>query len=1530
MFVDAENKTITCKIAYYGPGLSGKTTNFQYLHDHAPIQAGNLISTDIDAERTLHFQFIRNDIPEFKDHRLIFDFHTIPGQSYYLSTRLQLLEGADGIVFVVDSTREAMDENIDSMNDLYENLRKQNIADDIPLCVQFNKQDNPSALPIEQLNPLLNSYMKQSFATSALSGQGIIETMTYITDEVMAYIENQGLESSSSYMAQDSGKPATAESNSLTPIQPNALNTSPVTSAITKNEYWLLTCFSCDSILEVPKAKPGDVFACGNCQQTLQVVDPEMGLTQAPQPVQPASGLEPKTKVEESSYSMQALPDGAGPAGPAPLPPSPGAAPAVPPPPPPSENAEYSLGSVAPDPQAGGSALAQSPQDGSGAQSLNLPQVLPNYTTLSQLDNSLLGQRYILLDQNTNSKVRAMVMSQEASRQPGFKSALDIQVKQATQVHHQNAAHFLGIQMLGEIPVLLSQETEDCESLKDVLDRRKKLSPPQAIDITHKLSLALNEINRRNISHGWVRPECIQIGPSGTVILDDIAVPKLHTYLVREGRGRTAATDYYLAPEHQTGEIGSDERSDIFLLGVLLFRMLTGEGMITGFSAHEALHKLTSGGPKQLRSVNPELSRELDSLCNQMCAIERKDRFQSLEELADLLAKFGGGAKRHTLRATRSHTRSVGPNRSAGVNQHTRTVRKTTTRHQRTASGPDNYNEFERGAGAKSKKPAKRKSSNLFTFILLILLIGCSIWAYDFYQKQEERLQQIRDANQPPPPKTTQPVKPNDKKTDTPTIKKSVVGQIEEKLAAFAKDPKNEALDKEIIALLGKLKQGKRRVQLIDKLKEIRENANTGGTTTKDPKTTDPVAVKDPKADKPNTAKLLQDIDYHLQRKNFGKALIAANLIPNQAVKETQVAKVTQDHKDAKTTLQLSVNGSENLSQINKLLEAPRNVWGVKGDREWADNLLAAAKKRIDAKKQKELDAIEQKKKEEREKQEDLAKQQESEGKLQPPVTLNGLNFKAILADVDVDNALNEGDLKKAQDIVKEIPGSSKEAQAISLKIQLESQAIDVMGKAFKNNRVRFRVKAPFNSREKWDVSGITQSGLELKSPQGSSATTKWAQLDDGERSKLFSAIAAHEMATAKEQAIACVSQLRDNQLGPATIAKNAARKNKYPNEKQLELLISMQRAQELANLVNTALKAHESGDNKSLNKSFRSLKQLTGLEKDADDFIEKLSKFITIPQQEEAHPNSLKDTLDFSDDNDLFAFNQQTGNWKVLAESLKNISADAFIQRSDMKGASRVSVKVLFAEQKGSMNINFRGGVLRMKVAEQKFHLLHGEKATKLVDYPFVPMLPYTIDLWIDSDKIMHVEINQAASQKIAIGQMTDSMSVDIKGNANVTLDDINYKREQTFALPEIDKAKQDMIRTVLGWEPYGGAELHAPVIKLPPWPGSRSGIARTLQAQDKGVEFKMSGSGDVFILIGDREKNNLDGQKIPLPMNSEDIVKVTVTWTGNAMRIETLEPLQASPNVVDITNQTVPRKHLCIESSKTINILEPPVMKR
>lgn len=180
-------REINCKIVYYGPGLSGKTTNLQFVHSKVPATArGDLISLATEADRTLYFDFLPVDVGKIAGFDTKFQLYTVPGQVFYNATRRLVLRGVDGLVFVADSQASKMDENIESLNNMYENLIECGItAEQMPLVFQWNKRDLPDILPVADLATRLNPLGLPSFEAVATTGVGVFDTLKKITKMVL-------------------------------------------------------------------------------------------------------------------------------------------------------------------------------------------------------------------------------------------------------------------------------------------------------------------------------------------------------------------------------------------------------------------------------------------------------------------------------------------------------------------------------------------------------------------------------------------------------------------------------------------------------------------------------------------------------------------------------------------------------------------------------------------------------------------------------------------------------------------------------------------------------------------------------------------------------------------------------------------------------------------------------------------------------------------------------------------------------------------------------------------------------------------------------------------------------------------------------------------------------------------------------------------------------------------------------------------------------------------------------------------------
>ncbi len=187
--VNFTTREITCKIVYYGPGRSGKTTNLQYIYGRVPEgRRGRMVSLATKTDRTLFFDFLPLELGQISGFTTRFQLYTVPGQVYYNATRKLVLQGADGVVFVADSQARQLDENIESLQNLQINLLDNGMdVRDLPVVYQYNKQDLPQDLILSkrELDDALNFRQRPSFQADALSGSGVFETLKGVSELVL-------------------------------------------------------------------------------------------------------------------------------------------------------------------------------------------------------------------------------------------------------------------------------------------------------------------------------------------------------------------------------------------------------------------------------------------------------------------------------------------------------------------------------------------------------------------------------------------------------------------------------------------------------------------------------------------------------------------------------------------------------------------------------------------------------------------------------------------------------------------------------------------------------------------------------------------------------------------------------------------------------------------------------------------------------------------------------------------------------------------------------------------------------------------------------------------------------------------------------------------------------------------------------------------------------------------------------------------------------------------------------------------------
>ncbi len=187
------SREVTVKVVYYGPGLCGKTTSLQYIYKHIPRnKKGKMVSLATQTDRTLFFDFLPIELGKLKGLNTKIQLYTVPGQVFYDATRKLVLKGADAVVFVADSQKDMKQANKDSFKNLKDNLRSLgHDLEELPHVLQFNKRDLANIQDVDDMDKDLNEFKAPWYETSAITGDGVLETLREVVRLVLVAISNK-------------------------------------------------------------------------------------------------------------------------------------------------------------------------------------------------------------------------------------------------------------------------------------------------------------------------------------------------------------------------------------------------------------------------------------------------------------------------------------------------------------------------------------------------------------------------------------------------------------------------------------------------------------------------------------------------------------------------------------------------------------------------------------------------------------------------------------------------------------------------------------------------------------------------------------------------------------------------------------------------------------------------------------------------------------------------------------------------------------------------------------------------------------------------------------------------------------------------------------------------------------------------------------------------------------------------------------------------------------------------------------------
>lgn len=1354
-------REIILTIVYYGPGLAGKTTNLAWLQRKAaPGTASDIESVDMHSERTLRFDMLATDLGEVQGHRVRLEFRTVPGQSYYAATRKQVLTGADGVIFVADSRREALDENIASMNEMLDNLRQLGLPDTLPIVLQYNKQDQPTAVRAQQLDPLMNVRSWPSRGTSALAGDGVADCLRDLLRLLLDALARTSL---------------------------------PDPGAAAQPRTWLISCHRCQAMLEVPDVRVGSIFTCGVCASTLEVVDPDRGLTREPRAAASPPPLQQR-REEPSEYGLRSLPE--------------------------------------PSADAGASALqraSRQPAAPPPAASGEFP--LAGWEPVESIDESPLGRRVRVRETSGPRFCRAMILSPVLVSQPAYAAAIEPLVRMAGPIKHPHVLPLLEMRPAAGTVVLLSADMPEHEPLSVVLARRRALAPPHAMGILRQVVLALEDAARQGVVHGWVRPEVVLVNPEGQVLLDELAVPKAHRHLTRELAGSSAATEYYLAPEHLSDDAVSDLRSDMFLCGALLYRMITGEGLVTGYNAHEALHKLMASGGKPLRSVGNTVSRDLDLFYRRLTALNRNERFDTYRQLIEVLDRFGGGAKRQTLRLTQPVQSGLAQRDGPGSGGHAVLPPGRGPGHRahdmRSPTGAIAGPARRASATGEVHRVPARKSGGGGGIVIALIAVLAVAGAAAYLLTQQKRSPPVQPPTQPVPSEPARPAAPTSATPPgRPLSPGSIGGAVEQpptRPPAQAAQPTAQA-------------------QPAAPAQAAAEPAQAAAEPAK------PAAAE---LDPAKRRELLTTIADLSMQERFEEAIAAAEGLPSAEDRQTQYQAIAARHEQRRQDLETRLRAVSDPLLAERLLRpALDGQWGRPGDRAWADAQLEQVRARAAA----------------GDRAQPAAPPAAAPAQAEAPA--DAVAEPAADPVMPVLGALAKADAALATAAIEALPADGADGPALRRAAASLAQRAVLLDRVGRARSAKLRLTHP-STRESVDITAASAEGVEVQNPSGAVSNLTWREVGARDLGRLLDEAAAAPGATPDDHACAVTALVVG---GDAVLAAVHVRRHRaaLPAEvaADLDALVQIGRRAEAHLLLVRAAEAARSGNGKLLAECLGELRKteraalpnvaaaLPGLEAAAKRLAE------TRPAEVR-----LADRVAFDGPGDLAAFPDSAGTWQVTAGAAQN-SEPARLARRDADRMRSVQVILTPQAKRGVVSIDFKG----LKVA---FDLAGGQFATQIgAAAPAAPKpcsvverVPNTVYLAHNAETgRLAIELNSTVIADIQLPQPGAGFVLSTAGGAQVAIDEIAFARAE-------DPARVALRR--LGWEAIGDATLDskAGAVALNGTRETPAGITSQVPANTIGYAFEVRGQGALRIQVGGRDKDGIRFAEVPLEAQASTI---------------------------------------------------------
>ncbi|TVR13557.1 MAG: hypothetical protein EA401_06545 [Planctomycetota bacterium] len=1427
------NGAVACKIVLYGATHSGRATFLHALHRHLGEDACTAIQAiDLEGEEAQAFVWDSGQQVTISGRPLLATIITLSGRSRSKLARRALVEASDAVIFIADTRRQQLDNNIDRMNDLLEQLRGHQLPEQLPMVIAYNHSDDSASLPPTQLDPLLNHLSAPSIQTVATDGKGVDAAWLTI-------------------------------SSILVPEAENALSTLPQgpepSLVSSEQDGWLLCCHACESMLEVEEAAVGDVFTCGSCGATIQVINPDTGLT-GPAPLEAPQGSQHHSHAGTgtASYGLQSVPSGPG------------------------------------SPISSHDALRPSVSNTSSANGI-APFELAGFDLIKELDDNPLGQRFRLYDQQKGRKVRAFRINAEMLASPGYRVQIEPYVRMAAKVSHPNLLPINSLRWQGPRAYIISDDTPDFESLAHVLARRRNLGEQQAMEVLQQVALGLEEAARSGVIHGHLTPSSILVAGDGRVIVDDIGIPKAHAHLVPAMTGQSPSTEFYLAPEHLLNDAPSDLRTDFFLLGSLLYRMLSAEGLVTGLNAIEALNRFNATGQQRVRAFAETLPRDIASLLTRLTSAERRERFQHYGEVIEAIERCFAGLKRRTLSQTGAKRRSetgsrtrggTGPLSGAGgrgtrtftgenTGRRTRkTVPGTTTTTMR---GTGNYrpgrdNEtgsYRRGAG-------RRKSGMSRGGIVIIagmaLLLVATI-AYVLHMQQQHTQVAIAAPNEEESSASPSPSEGQRERITNPQTRAT------QAVEAYSQSPEDDSLyqaAREAVAGVS----GPQRSALEHRLRTLRDQYRDSIASQDDPADIDPPATESPtpRAPEPDTPRTSgpsqlsaqQQLQLgHLRREQRfadAQAYIQENLGDNET-RSALLQAVQGEYERARDTLRQEAEAhTGNRNQLQQLLNPALERWGMDdADSEWAQERIAQAPEAVEAAPHTPTPSQPDDSPAEVADEDEESLAQAGDFTV-PEVSPSGFSRAALEADARLVNSLRSSPSQRpaANEAIASLPADDPHYGLIAQRIDLWFQRAATIQHAIEAHQSRLRINNPVAGGS-WDVVAPTDNGLAIRSPTGSTMTMRWSDIGIDETANLFQQVARSQGMEGPHLAVAAVVNMVAGQRTQAARIVQSAQQASYDHHEQLQQLLQMDIDREFFSTVRNGMEAVAHRDTRALETVIEQLRssplhEHQQVRKAIDHLSSERDTIIAGSGQD-------FDDLTFDDPDHRNAFPLRSG-WMIAAGTYSSSGASSHLQRDDLGNAESLEVSWSLRNRQGTFSFDFRGVTITGNPENNRLSIHSaGLSTTQHHEFTFDTTTKHSLRMQHDPlQQHMIITVNRLDPIQVRVPRTSPSLRISTTGGCEIAMDQVTIHRfGRRDAVHAENVARKQAALTSLGLTPYGDTvkDPESPAIIVPEGE-MMSGLGIPLREGEKGITIKVTGNAPMRIRVGPLDQGT-DGDFVP-----------------------------------------------------------------